>query len=271
MTLKQCRTCPYEKDETEFYVVNKKTGKLNSSCKECCKKKAREYEQNNKEKVKIRKIKYREENKEIIAQKRRETYQENKENILEDRKEYQQNNKEKIAARKKEYRKENKESISIKRKQKYQENKENILEDRKEYYQDNRKDILNNVKDYQQNNREKINQRKKERYENDIRYKLRNIISGVINYGLKRNNSSKNGKSCINYLDYSLEELRIHLQNLFEPWMTWENWGVYNKDTWNDNDPLTWTWQLAHIIPHSKFKYISMEDKEFNNVGHCLI
>ena len=29
------------------------------------------------------------------------------------------------------------------------------------------------------------------------------------------------------------------------------------------NDYNTWTWQIDHIVPHSKFKYTSMGDKEF--------
>jgi hypothetical protein len=35
--------------------------------------------------------------------------------------------------------------------------------------------------------------------------------------------------------------------------------------TWNDNDLTTWTWQIDHVIPHSKFNYISMEDREFQD------
>ena len=38
---------------------------------------------------------------------------------------------------------------------------------------------------------------------------------------------------------------------------------VYNKNMWNNNDPQTWTWQIDHIIPHSTFKYTSMEDDNF--------
>lgn len=45
--------------------------------------------------------------------------------------------------------------------------------------------------------------------------------------------------------------------------MTWNNWGIYNPSTWNNNDKSTWTWQIDHIDPHSGFKYTSMEDEEF--------
>ena len=45
--------------------------------------------------------------------------------------------------------------------------------------------------------------------------------------------------------------------------MNWNNHGLYRKNIWDDNDPLTWTWQLDHIIPHSVLPYKSMEDENF--------
>lgn len=60
-----------------------------------------------------------------------------------------------------------------------------------------------------------------------------------------------------------MDELIIHLENLFEPWMSWDNYGRYNAKTWNDNDETTWTWQIDHIKPHSLFNYKSMENYGF--------
>lgn len=45
--------------------------------------------------------------------------------------------------------------------------------------------------------------------------------------------------------------------------MTWNNWGMYRSKTWDDNDPVTWTWQIDHIIPCSDLPYLSMEDENF--------
>jgi len=33
--------------------------------------------------------------------------------------------------------------------------------------------------------------------------------------------------------------------------------------TWDNNDSSTWTWNIDHIIPQSKFKYSSMNDENF--------
>jgi hypothetical protein len=45
--------------------------------------------------------------------------------------------------------------------------------------------------------------------------------------------------------------------------MNWNNYGKYDSNSWDDDDSSTWTWQLDHIIPHSTFKYSSMEDEDF--------
>ena len=45
--------------------------------------------------------------------------------------------------------------------------------------------------------------------------------------------------------------------------MTWDNWGKYDPETWDDNNPSTFTWELDHIQPHSTFRYKSMKSKAF--------
>jgi len=65
------------------------------------------------------------------------------------------------------------------------------------------------------------------------------------------------------FLDYTIEELKTHLESKFESWMNWNNWGKYDPKTWNDNDLSTWKWQIDHIIPKSTFNYKSVNDEEF--------
>ena len=71
------------------------------------------------------------------------------------------------------------------------------------------------------------------------------------------------GISIIKYLPYSIKELKCYLENKFESWMTWNNWGAYNKYTWIDNDQSTWTWNIDHIIPQSNLPYSLMTDDNF--------
>lgn len=120
--------------------------------------------------------------------------------------------------------------------------------------------------DYRDRNKDKIKEKEKKLYHKKIHdpaYKLRKRISIDINHALLRNKSNKSNLSCFKHLNYSCEQLKQHLESQFEPWMTWNNWGVYNIKTWNDSDNSTWTWNIDHIIPKSKFKYTSMKDIEF--------
>jgi len=125
-----------------------------------------------------------------------------------------------------------------------------------------RKNNPNYQKQYKINNKDKIKQYRRE-YESKITIKLRKRISKSIYYHLKANNSLKNNKSILNYLPYSIDELKKHLESLFEPWMNWDNHGNYNQQKWDDNNPQTWTWQIDHIIPQSNLPYDSMDHPNF--------
>lgn len=99
--------------------------------------------------------------------------------------------------------------------------------------------------------------------QNSPNFIIKTSISYFIWNCLKQHNSSKNGHSCLSYLDYSISQLRNHLEKQFESWMSWDNHGIYNKKTWKDNDPSTWTWQIDHVIPQSDLPYTSMVDDNF--------
>lgn len=92
---------------------------------------------------------------------------------------------------------------------------------------------------------------------------LKRSLSYSIWKNLKINNSSKHGNSCLNFLPYTVQELKEHLESKFESWMNWNNHGVYKIKEWNDNDPKTWKWQVDHIIPQSNLPYQNMEENNF--------
>ena len=96
------------------------------------------------------------------------------------------------------------------------------------------------------------------KYHNSPQYKLRTLVSRAVAYGLK-----KNGQSVTKYLIYTFDQLKLHLEIHFEPWMNWDNHGVYDSENWYDNNSTTWTWQLDHVIPQSELLYNSMEDDNF--------
>ena len=121
----------------------------------------------------------------------------------------------------------------------------------------NKDEISVKGKEYRLKNKQKISDRLKVRRRRPVN-KLRNNVSSLIRFHIH-----KNCESISKYLPYTIQELRRHLESLFEPWMNWSNWGKYNLDKWNDNDQTTWTWQIDHIIPQSSLPYQSMIDDNF--------
>jgi hypothetical protein len=179
---------------------------------------------------------------------------------------YKKNSQE-IKARNKSYYEENKEKILSQRKIFYIENKHSILSsninyakkhrnERREYEKHrrvNKKDTINHVKSIYETQKRKDN----------TSYKLRKNISRLVNFYLHKVGSSKDNKSVLDFLPYSIDELKEHLEKQFESWMTWSNYGMYHISIWDDNDSTTWKWNIDHIIPQSKLPYTSMEDENF--------
>lgn len=146
-------------------------------------------------------------------------------------KEYTLSNSDKISKNKKEYYKANKESILQKRKKYYETNKEYIKEIKKKYREVNKLKIAKQKKIYQQ----KVN--------STILGKLKHLIRGAIRRSITENGYSKNYKS-EHILGCSIEFFRQHLESKFEPWMNWNNKGLYNGE-------LNYGWDLDHKIPLS--------------------
>lgn len=133
---------------------------------------------------------------------------------------------------------------------KYREANKKILSDKKkEYYLQNKEKFL-----------ERNNRNENKRRLIDPAFRLRKCVSASIRKCINKKNFS-----FTKFVPYSIQELKEHLEKQFEPWMNWFNQGVYKLDKWIDNDPLTWTWQLDHIIPHSIFHYTSMKDQSFRD------
>jgi hypothetical protein len=143
----------------------------------------------------------------------------------------------------------------------------------KKYYLNNKEEILLKTSNYYKNNKdfykayqkeyEKINPRKlRKKSIKSIKDKIRSNISRSISKSLRSRNILKE-ESMIKYLSFSINDLKNHLEAQFEPWMNFNNYGKYIPSSWNDNDQSTWTWQIDHIIPHSIFRYTSMDDEDF--------
>jgi hypothetical protein len=130
----------------------------------------------------------------------------------------------------------------------YSLNKDNILLKRKEHYQNNKESKLVYQREYQKNNKDKRNSYLIERRQNDSLFKLITNVRNLIYNSFYYNGYSKNSKT-EELLGCSFEELKEYLESKFEPWMNWNNRGLYNGE-------LNYGWDIDHIIP------LSSVDKE---------
>jgi hypothetical protein len=79
----------------------------------------------------------------------------------------------------------------------------------------------------------------RERKKNDPTYRLRRNLSNCIYHGLRRQGIKKKPGTTIEFLGCSYAELMDHLESLFEPGMTRDNYGK----VWHDD----------HIVPRAAF------------------
>ena len=170
------------------------------------------YREKNKEKIAEQKEIWRENNKEKELEYGRKSYNQN----IEKRREYDKNRYNSRKNQSQLWREDNKELISIKRKERYIKNKE--------------KEKSNNTKYY------------RERRNSDPLFKLRtNIRTRIKDIFRKKGYATK---QTTKILGCTFEQFKIYIENQFEPWMTWDNCGLYNGE-------LNYGWDIDHIKPVS--------------------
>jgi hypothetical protein len=171
-------------------------------------------------------------------------------------------NKERLRKNNLEYRIKNKEELRKKSLDYYQSNKD-VIKEKSSNYQKTPKGIKvhkeackkyrntdkskETIKKWYINNKEKISNIKKRQYEKN---KDNHIISSYI----RKSINDKNGTHWERLVDFTLKELKEHLESLFQPGMTWENQGK---------------WHIDHIRPIASFNITSYKDKDFKKCW-CL-
>lgn len=114
-------------------------------------------------------------------------------------------------------------------------NKEKTSNTSKEWYHKTKKQRQKLKAEYYRNKR-KI----------DSLFKLKHNVRAMIHKGLRINGYKKKSKS-IEILGCSFEEFKLYLESKFEPWMNWDNHGLYNGTE-------MFGWDIDHIIPLSSTK-----------------
>jgi len=144
-------------------------------------------------------------------------------------------NKDKICEYKKQYRKKNAKKIKKYHADRYQKNKEDIKDRNKEYSK--------------QNPTYKMEYDRR-RYKDDIQFKLTDILRSRLYKAMK--NNQKTG-SAVKDLGCTIKELKQHIEQQFQPGMSWNNWAIDG-------------WHIDHIKPLSSFDLSNSE--EFKKACH---
>lgn len=149
------------------------------------------------------------------------------------------------------YAENNKEKIQQANRLYYQKHKEQIREAKGRYYREHREY-------YKELNRQyaKKNEQYYKNYEKDYRIRRqelwdKNKLDLNLHKSLTKSLSSNspNNYWCYQVLDFTIEQLKEHLESQFTPEMNWNNYGEY--------------WEIDHIIPKNQLKFTSYDDKEF--------
>lgn len=144
--------------------------------------------------------------------------------------------------------------IKEKIKEKNEQKKEQIRQYNVSYYEQNKEREKNRVKQFRLNNpdyvkkyyeqnKEKRNNWYNEKRKNDSLFRLKTNIKASIKNSFKRNSYKKISKTEL-ILGCTYEEFKQHIESLWEPWMNWDNYGLYNGE-------LNYGWDIDHIIPTS--------------------
>ena len=154
-----------------------------------------------------------------------------------------ENNPEKLREKERKKYKNNPEKLREKGRISYHRNKEKNREKRNERNRKRYHDKIEYRRKRREENPEVFRKWDREKRKNDPLYKFKKNFTNKLRKLLK----SWGGKNTrtITILGLSINDFRIHLENQFEPWMSWDNYGLYKKDTFN------YGWDIDHTIPTS--------------------
>jgi len=195
-----------------------------------------DYRQDHSEEIERQHRKYREIHKVEKAETDRRYRKEHKTALTEKKRQYRESNQGKIAAHKKEYYENNKEAIMAKNQKWFNENPEKQRAMRARYVQTHPEQL-----------KETARKSFQKRYSTP-KGKLALTVSAGICGSL--GSGAKSGRHWETLVNFTIDQLKIHLEKQFRDGMTWDNYGKYG-------------WHIDHIIPISAFNFERPEDIDF--------
>lgn len=120
-------------------------------------------------------------------------------------------------------------------------------EKEKEYKLKNLEKIREYQNEYRINHKKERNEREFNRRKNDTLYRAKNNMIKSISKIFKRKGMSKKDNTP-NIIGCTYDEFKMYIESKFEPWMNWENYGLYERGVYD------YGWDIDHIIPISSAK-----------------
>jgi hypothetical protein len=231
METKVCSKCGEEKPVSEFFKNKQSKSGLYPSCKKCKMSTTKKWKNSNRDHVNSWNKDWSDKNRDKVRECNRRWYKANSEKVIE---------------RTEKYRKAHPE-ISRKSVRKwYRKNKEHVSEYNLEY---GRKNNWKHQKGWVKNNPEKIKKIRSEYRKKKIldpHFRLSHRMRGAVRKSLKGNKDCQTMKM----LDFTIAELREHLESQFKIGMSWDNYGIDG-------------WHIDHKIPQSVFNFKTPDDIDF--------
>jgi len=234
--VKTCSKCKQNKAAEDFY-------KGRSECKECQKEYKKAYRKQNAEKIKKYCKAWYQQNAEKMKEQKKAYRKQNAEKIKERMKAYYEQNAKKIKKYGKAWREQNAEKIKERHKAYREQNREKINERQKAYCKQNREKINERQKAYRKQNRDKMRIYERNKRKTDLNFKLSGNLRTRVRQVLKGKCKSKN---TLKLLGCSVDFLKKHLENQFQPGMSWNNYG-------NPNGDHSECWHIDHVLPCASF------------------
>jgi hypothetical protein len=230
---KECTKCHRVLAVENFYKKSASKSGYATQCKTCCAYTLKKWQEKNKEKIKQDRHRYYIENKERARATEKEWQARNPKRARVIKKRWDENNKDKIKAYSQ--RPEVKAAQKKAKRERYLANREKVIEAARLWV------IANPTR--AKETRRRLDKKRRA----NPKAKISNSVSCGIRDSLR--NKSKANRHWETLVDFTIDQLKRHLESKFDSKMTWENYGTY--------------WQIDHKIPIAAFNFATPNDIDF--------